>query len=315
MEIKILGTESLGVRGLSCVIKTGNRKIFIDPGISLGFIRNGLMPHPIQIGVGRIIRNRIIEELEDVTDIVISHYHGDHIPLLDANPYQLSINQIKKVPLQCKIWSSKYNVSNTKMKQREEAIILGLNRNIYEAKGQVDDSLFFSDLVPHGEKESHLGRVTMTKITDEDTTFVHASDIQFLTDETINEILEYKPDIVLASGPPIYLLDFMKDKLEKAWNNALRLAENVDTLIIDHHLLRCREGLDWLSQLSKKSGNNVICAADYMKVERHVLEAQRIQLYNEVPVLDGWHQLYAENKVDTDEYLSAARSKYKWFSY
>jgi len=95
MEIKILGTESLGVRGLSCVVKTGNRKIFIDPGIALGFIRNGLMPHPIQIAVGRIIRNRIIEELEDVTDIVISHYHGDHIPLFDANPYQLSITLVK----------------------------------------------------------------------------------------------------------------------------------------------------------------------------------------------------------------------------
>ena len=315
MEIKILGTESLGVRGLSCVVKTGNRKIFIDPGIALGFIRNGLMPHPIQIAVGRIIRNRIIEELEDVTDIVISHYHGDHIPLFDANPYQLSINQVEKIPVQCKLWSNKYNISNTKMKQREEAIIWGLNRNICEAKGQVDDALFFSDLVPHGEKESHLGRVTMTKITDGDTRFLHASDIQFLTDETINEILEYKPDIVLASGPPIYLHDFMKGKLEKAWNNALRLAENVDTLIIDHHLLRCREGLAWLSRLSKISGNNVICAADYMKVERHMLEAQRAQLYKDVPVPDGWHKLYTENKVDTDEYLRAARSKYKWFSY
>jgi predicted metallo-beta-lactamase superfamily hydrolase len=273
------------------------------------------MPHPVQIGVGRIIRNKIIEELEDVTDIVISHFHGDHIPLLDANIYQLSIDQLKKVPVECKIWSNKYNVPNIKMKHREQAIVLGLNRNIYEAKGKVNDLLFFSDLVPHGEKGSHLGNVTMTKITDGDTVFVHASDIQFLTDETIYEILEYKPDIVLASGPPIYLHEFMKDKLEKVWDNLLRLAENVDTLIIDHHLLRCMEGLNWISRLSKISGNNVICAADYMKAPRHMLEAQRTQLYNDMPVPDGWHQLYVENKVDTDEYLSIARSKYKWFSY
>ncbi|MEA3422560.1 MAG: hypothetical protein U9Q80_01935 [Bacillota bacterium] len=67
--------------------------------------------------------------------------------------------------------------------------------------------------------------------------------------------------------------------MEKAWNNALKLAEGVDTLIIDHHLLRCEEGLGWLSKLSKVSGNNVICAADYMKVQRHMLEARRKQLY------------------------------------
>ena len=315
MKIKILGTESLGVRGLSCVVKIGSRKIFIDPGISLGYIRNGLMPHPVQIGVGQIIRNKIIEELKDTTDIAISHFHGDHIPLLDANPYQLSINQIEELPLKCKIWANKCNISDNKMKQREEAIVLGLNRSIYEAKGQVDKSLFFSDLVPHGEKESHLGNVIMTKITDEKSTFVHASDIQFLTDETIYKILEYKPDIVLASGPPIYLHDFMKDKLEKAWNNALKLAKGVHTLIIDHHLLRCTEGLNWLSQLSKISGNKVICAADYMRVQRHMLEAQRTQLYNDIFVPDGWHQFYAKNKVNTDMYLSIAREKYKWFSY
>ncbi|MEA3423484.1 MAG: MBL fold metallo-hydrolase [Bacillota bacterium] len=315
MEIKILGTESLGVRGLSCVVEIENRKIFIDPGISLGYIRNGLMPHPVQIGVGEIIRNKIVEELEDVTDIVISHFHGDHIPLLDANPYQLSINQVKGIPAECKIWSKKCDMSNTKMKQREQALILGLNKNICEAKGQVDDSLLFSEPVPHGEEGSHFGNVTMTKITDGKTIFVHASDIQFLTDETINRILKYKPDIVFASGPPIYLSDFTEDKLEKAWNNALKLAEGVDTLIIDHHLIRCEEGLGWLSKLSEISGNHVICAADYMKVQRHMLEARRTQLYDDIPVADGWHQLYAENKVNTDEYLKIARRKYKWFSY
>jgi predicted metallo-beta-lactamase superfamily hydrolase len=193
MKIKILGTESLGVRGLSCVVKLGNRKIFIDPGISLGYIRNRLMPHPVQIAVGRIIRNKIIEELKDTTDIVINHFHGDHIPLLDANIYQLFIDQIKEIPIECKIWSNKYNVPNIKMKHREQAIVLGLNRNIYEAKGKADDLLF---LVPHGERGSHLGNVTMTKITDCDTTFVHASDIQFnsfLCQQNLRKSFEINP--------------------------------------------------------------------------------------------------------------------------
>ncbi len=315
MDIKILGTESLGVRGLSCVVKTGSRKISIDPGVALGYLRNGLMPHPVQVGVGRIIRNQIVEELQDATDIIISHFHGDHIPLLDANPYQLSINQVKKVPSDCRIWLPQCDTSDPKMKLREKALVWGLNGNICEAEGRVDKSLFFSDPVPHGEPNSHLGKVTMARIGDEECTFVFASDIQFLTEDTIFKILEFKPDIVLASGPPIYLVKFMKDKLEIAWNNALMLARAVDTLIIDHHLLRCVEGLNWLSQLSELSGHKVMCAADYMKIPKHMLEAQRKQLYREIPVPDGWHELYAENKVDTDKFLSTARRKYKWFSY
>lgn len=87
MKIKILGTESLGVRGLSCVVEVLNRKILIDPGIALGYTRHNLMPHPVQVDVGKNIRNKIIEELKDSTDIVLSHLHGDHIPLFDANPY------------------------------------------------------------------------------------------------------------------------------------------------------------------------------------------------------------------------------------
>ncbi|HEC95425.1 MAG TPA: MBL fold metallo-hydrolase, partial [Euryarchaeota archaeon] len=81
MKIKILGTESLGVRGLSCVVKTQDRKIVIDPGVALGYQRHGLLPHPVQVAMGERVRQNIIRELKDATDVVISHYHGDHIPL------------------------------------------------------------------------------------------------------------------------------------------------------------------------------------------------------------------------------------------
>ena len=46
MHIRILGAESLGVRGLSCVVKVEERKIVIDPGLALGYYRYGLLPHP-----------------------------------------------------------------------------------------------------------------------------------------------------------------------------------------------------------------------------------------------------------------------------
>lgn len=52
MHIEVLGTESLSVRGLSCVVEVENRKIVIDPGLALGYRRHGLLPHPAQVAVG-----------------------------------------------------------------------------------------------------------------------------------------------------------------------------------------------------------------------------------------------------------------------
>lgn len=179
MKIRILGAESLGVRGLSCVVEAHNRKIVIDPGIALGYLRNRLMPHPVQIGVGQIIRNRIIQELEDSTDIVISHLHGDHMPLIDANLYQLSINQVKNILSDCRIWINHSDASNEKKRRQEEGIIIGFNKTLNEAKGQADDLLSFFGPVPHGEETARHGNVIMTMITDGDHVFLHVSDIQF----------------------------------------------------------------------------------------------------------------------------------------
>jgi predicted metallo-beta-lactamase superfamily hydrolase len=49
MQIEILGTESLGVRGLCTIVRTRDRNVIIDPGVALGFRRHGLMPHPAQV--------------------------------------------------------------------------------------------------------------------------------------------------------------------------------------------------------------------------------------------------------------------------
>lgn len=93
-SIEIIGTESLEVRGLSCLVHAGDRRIFIDPGIALGYLRHGLLPHPVQVAQGERIRQRILAALTTATDVVFSHFHGDHIPLWAANPYQLAIGQL-----------------------------------------------------------------------------------------------------------------------------------------------------------------------------------------------------------------------------
>jgi len=240
--LKILGTESLGVRGLCCVVEVENRKIVIDPGLALGYRRHGLLPHPAQVAVGEQVRRRTLAELKDATDVVMSHFHGDHIPLPNANPYQLKAQQAAPLCQTAQLWIKGPQGLSENMLHRRESLGKVLGRGLPTA----------------------LGTVMMTRIEWEDTVFVHASDIQLLDGEAVSLILDWQPDVVLAGGPPLYLSWLSPRRREMAWRNARRLARHVDTLILDHHLLRCEEGLSWLDRLSSETGHRVICAADFV---------------------------------------------------
>lgn len=313
MQLTIIGTESLGVRGLSCLVKVPDRVFMIDPGLALGFVRYRHLPHPIQIAVGQIIRQRILDALPAATDLIISHFHGDHIPLMHANPYQISIQQIPSVPV--RIWAHPYEAAPDFLQQRETALVLGLKHSLRRAEGVVDETLSFSAPVPHGQSLSDHDTVTMTIIDDGAERLIHASDIQLLHDETVTEIIRRQPDIVIASGPPLYRIPTGDPLRRRAWLNMRRLADQVPTLILDHHLLRSDEGFDWLAALSRAAGHPVFCAADFMKFPRHPLEAMRAELYDAFPVPDQWHELYDRTQPDLSSYLQLARQRYPWFAY
>ncbi|MEA1993466.1 MAG: MBL fold metallo-hydrolase [Euryarchaeota archaeon] len=298
MEITILGTESLGVRGLSCVVKTGKRRVVIDPGVALGYNRHGLLPHPAQVAKGEEVRCKIIEELKKATDIVISHYHGDHIPLPDANPYQLKAQRVAPFWRDLRIWAKGPERISRNMLHRLRSLSEILSRDITNAEKTTEGPFAFSAPVPHGSPSTRLGTVMMTRISDQETVFVHASDIQLLNKRAIRKIVKWQPTVVLASGPPIYLPFISLEQKRKARKNAKKLAEEVDTVIIDHHLLRCKKGVSWLDSLP----SNVVCAADFMDTPRCFLEAWRKRLYNEMPVPQGWHDAYARGDADTKGY-------------
>ena len=309
MEIEILGTESLGVRGLCCFVKTKNRNILIDPGIALGYKRSKLLPHPFQVAVGEKIQKNIIRRWPEATDIVFSHFHGDHVPLTDANPYQLNIDKVDGLNPEVKIWAKSFSLSKTE-DRRAISISFTLNKDLIAAEGKESGAMSFSIPVPHGEANNNLNTVMMTRI-EEDYVFVHASDIQLLNDESISQILSWHPDIVLTSGPPIYLSRLSEEQVETAWNRAIKLSQKVDTLILDHHLLRNYSGLNWLDKLANKTKTNIVCAADFMKKPRLLLEAQRKSLYEKMPVPERWHESYAESKVNTNRYWNLGRKFYK----
>ncbi len=303
MQIDILGAESRGVRGLSCVVEAAGRTILIDPGLALGYERHGLLPHPAQVAVGERVRWKIMRALERASDVVISHLHGDHVPLPDANPYQLSARRVAPLCQETRFWVKGDRGLSSHMIDRRAGLSKALRRDLPSADGRNEGPLSFSSPVPHGQPDTHLGAVMMTRIEDAGTVFVHGSDIQLLDAEAVSLILAWAPDIALVGGPPLYLSGLMGPSLrQRAFQNAARLARRVDTLILDHHLLRCEEGLSWLDRLSSATRRLVICAADYMKRPRHLLEARRDALYREMPVPSGWHKAYARGEVSTDGY-------------
>ena len=299
MLINMLGTESLGVRGLCCVVETQNRKIVIDPGLALGYQRQGLLPHPAQVAVGEEVRRCILSALEDATDVVMSHFHGDHVPLPHANPYQLRAQAVAPLLRRSRLWAKGAQGLSPNMVQRRAALAATLALEIPDVEGQSKGPLTFSPPMPHGRPNTHLGTVMMTRVEAPDLVFVHASDIQLLDSRAVSLILDWGPDVALVGGPPLYLSKLLWEQRSQAWENAKRLARHVDTLILDHHLLRCEEGLSWLDRLSTETGQQVICAADFVGRPRRLLEARRAQLYEEMPVPDGWHEAYSRNEADT----------------
>lgn len=305
MSLEIIGAESMGVRSLCCLLTFQDRRIVIDPGVSLGYMRYGLLPHPLQIAKGRRVREQILHALNDATDIVFSHFHGDHVPLLDANPYQLSIRSLPSRFRELRCWSKSDVGLSSKMSKRFRDLADLLGASMHIAEGLSEGPLSFSRAVPHGVLSSNTGTLMMTRIKMDNRVFVHASDIQLLDDTTVDRVINWLPDIVLAAGPPLYLDQLGKAERNSAWDNALRLASNIDVVILDHHLMRSVEGEVWLDELSAAVGKKVYCAADFMGRPRRLLEAQRAQLYRKMPVPDSWHNNYAEGLVDTDDYFDS----------
>jgi len=302
VQIEILGCESFGARSLACVVKTAERKVLIDPGVALARLRSGLLPHPLEIAAAFRTREKILFALEGATDIVISHYHGDHMPMKAEDPYQLpveSLPSLKGINFWCK---GPEKISGLSARRRNEfSNFLGFSLPVSE--GRSSGNIDFSFPVPHGVRDKGFGTVMMTRIYEEDEIFVHASDIQLLDRETVLEVLAWEPTIVFASGPPLYLSQRVPEARKEAFENALLLARNVDTLILDHHLLRSFEGYTWLKELAETVENRVLCAAEFMEKKPELLEAQRKSLYERLPVPSGWHEAYANGKAGFEEYV------------
>ncbi len=156
MRIEILGAESPGVRGLCCLVETKSRKVVIDPGVALGYRRLGLLPHPIQVAVAERVEVAIEKALEDATDVMISHYHGEHHPMVDANPYQLSADRVAESLMHSGLWSKGIQNIAPAQIHRARALAQRVGRDFSAAEGLSKVCLSFSLLFLTVNKAGHF---------------------------------------------------------------------------------------------------------------------------------------------------------------
>ena len=301
IKITPLAAESFGVRSMCTFIETPDVRILLDAGISLCPYRFGLPPHPIEFKTIATLRKRIAEAAEKAEVITISHYHFDHhtpsyedwlVNWTDANETARQIYQDKKVLM--KNPKEKINAS-----QRQRAWLFQKTGGKYAAMLEPADNktfsfgrstvLHFSEAVPHGPDNALLGWVTMVLVEYEDERFMFAPDIQGpMSARTLELIKLAKPQVILIGGPPLYLSGFKVDEaqLQLGLRNLASVAETVPITILEHHALRDEQWQQKTKQVFEVAlcaGHKMLTAAEFVGEKNNFLEANRKQLYRDVP--------------------------------
>lgn len=288
MKITPLAFESMGVRSMATYVET-DQKILIDPGTSLGPKRFGFPPWKTELEALYKTRVDIQNHARNADIVTISHYHHDHFTpfqlgkYLDSSPkYAAQIYDNKRLFI--KDPTSKINQNQ---KKRAQNLLKNLvNSNLSYADGQSfqvgDTNLKFSDPLPHGPEGSRLGYLIAVTISWADETLMHASDVQGpIFEGTRDYILQERPDTLILSGPPLYLVGFVLEEkeLERARENLIKIVNEVPRVVVDHHLLRDLRYVQFLESVEKQSGKEVLVASQLIGKEPYLLEARRKELY------------------------------------
>jgi hypothetical protein len=87
---------------------------------------------------------------------VFSHYHGDHVPLADANPYQLSLSRIPALH-HTRFWCRGSDYLSFKSLRRREAMETTLPGHSPRQKAPLTDSSPSRHLSPTVHHDPTLG--------------------------------------------------------------------------------------------------------------------------------------------------------------
>jgi len=282
--LKVVGADSFGVRSLATIIEVCGLKIFVDPGVSFAPRRYGLPPHEVELRRGKEVENKILRELEDTDIIIITHYHYDHYLYRQEH-----VEAYKGKILLVKDPTRHINVSQRIRAHRlfKRFGVENLAKRIEYADGRAFNfeccTIDFSPPVPHGVEGTKLGYVVMVRVRGEAENIVVASDVQGpMSPNTLKLLENWKPDVVVLSGPPTYFEGYRIEAREllKGFRALYQLAKSAKFVIVDHHFARDKRFPKILNSIRKALGKrNLVCAAEYMGKPIEPLEAYRDELW------------------------------------
>ncbi|MEM3031179.1 MAG: MBL fold metallo-hydrolase [Candidatus Micrarchaeia archaeon] len=285
MKITPIAFDSLGTRGMATFVETGDCNILIDPGVSLAPVRYGLPPHSLELK--RMKEHwREIKKLAKKSDVlVVSHYHYDH-----HNPEEPEVFKGKTLLL-------KHPTENINQSQGERAAYflqkLGkLPKKIEWAEGKElvvgRTRILCSPPVFHGTSPK-LGHVVETLVEEGKEKFIHTSDVEGPSQaEQAAFVLKHRPRVVFLDGPLSYMIyRFGMHAIGASVQNMIGFVqEGVETLVVDHHLLRdlhYKERLAPVYAAAEKTRARVVTAAEFARKKIDMLEAKRKELYMRFP--------------------------------
>jgi hypothetical protein len=112
--------------------------------------------------------------------------------------------------------------------------------------------------------------------------------------ETTDWIIADNPNLLILGGPPTYFLGWAPyvisaQDLKSIKDNLIKILEQtrVDTIILDHHLLRdinYRKKIEEVFNKTKEMNKAITTAAEFIGIEPQPLEAQRKEHWLEMPL-------------------------------
>jgi uncharacterized protein len=291
-----LAFESLGVRSMCTLVRTRDVTVLLDAGVALG-PRFRLMPHPREYKALNEARGRITEAAAKAKIVTISHYHNDHHtpnfidPVWLGSSPELSEKIYRGKVVLAKDFRRKINTAQRRRGWMFNQAAEKWAEKLEPADGQTfqfgKTTVRFPPPVPHGEDESGLGWVLLCIVEKSGERIVFAPDVQGpIAPETVELILKEKPDVLIMGGPPTYLQGYRigEEVFRKALLNMEKIVSEIETVVIDHHLLR-DEGwhkfLEPVRDSAKKAEHELLTAADLLGKEPRPLECRRKDLYEE----------------------------------
>ncbi len=278
------------------LVRTRDVTVLLDAGVALG-PRFRLMPHPREYRARNEARERINAAAAKAKVVTISHYHNDHHTPNYIDPVWLgSSPELSEKTYKGKIVLAKDFRKNINTAQRRRGWMFKQAAEKWVEKFEVADgrsfefgktTIRFPPPVPHGEDESGLGWVLPCIVEKSGEKLVFAPDVQGpVAEETVKVILDEKPDLLIMGGPPTYLQGFQigEEFFQIALRHMEKIAEEVETVVIDHHLLRDKgwyKFLEPVRETARKLGHRIVTAADLLEQKPTPLECRRKELYEQ----------------------------------